>query len=222
MRFSKIFGIGLPRTGTTSLNIALNQLGLASKHFPFELYSQQDHASLKQYIGQYTGLLDAPIPYMYKELDSLYPGSGFILTTRPVEDWLRSMAWLLDEGRCIWEWSQEYDSYNEVFFGSSTFKRELFENHYYSFHKEVSDYFQNRNDFLILDLKKGYGYKELCDFLEVPILNSEYPKGNEARKARHLQRLAYLTGQDGKSLGKLLRRLDHYLIRCEQEISKIF
>ena len=52
----------------------------------------------------------------------------------------------------------------KYFFGSSTFKRELFENHYYSFHKEVSDYFQNRNDFLILDLKKGYGYKELCDF----------------------------------------------------------
>lgn len=48
MRFSKIFGIGLPRTGTTSLNIALNQLGLASKHFPFELYNPQDHASLNQ------------------------------------------------------------------------------------------------------------------------------------------------------------------------------
>jgi len=156
---------------------------------------------------------------MYKELDSLYPGSGFILTTRPVEDWLRSMEWLLSEGRCIWEWKQEYDSYNEAFFGSSNFDRTLYERHSNAFHKKVLDYFQNRNDLLVLDLEKGYGYKDLCDFLKVPILNKEYPKGNEARQARLLQRLVYLTGRDGKELGKLIRRLDHYLTRFEQKIS---
>ena len=34
------------------------------------------------------------------------------------------------------------------------------------------------------------GTKNFATFLEVPILNSEYPKGNEARKARHLQRFS--------------------------------
>lgn len=216
MRFSKVFGIDLPRTGTTSLNIALNQLGIASKHFPFELYTNKN----KSLLNQYTGFVDSPIPFMYKELDNLYPQSGFILTTRPIDGWLKSMKWLLSEGRCIWEWKPEYDEFHEKFFGASTFKHEIYESFYYSFHSQVFEYFKGRDDFLVLDINVGYGYKELCNFLDVPVVDMQYPRGNESRQARWLQHLAYRTGQDGKPIGKAMRRLDHYFQRIQNLIVK--
>lgn len=216
MRFSKVFGIGLPRTGTTSLNIALNQLEIASKHFPFELYTNNNQLLL----NQYTGFVDNPIPFMYKELDTSYPQSGFILTTRPIDGWLKSMKWLLSEGHSIWEWKPEYDEFHEKFFGASTFNHEIYESFYYSFHSQVFEYFKGRDDFLVLDISVGYGYKELCNFLDVPVVDMQYPRGNETRQARWLQRLAYRTGQDGKPIGKTIRRLDHYFQRIQNLIIK--
>lgn len=209
MRFSKVFGIGLPRTGTTSLNIALNTVGVSSIHFPFSLYESLD----SKIISQYTGFVDSPLSYLYQKLDIKYPGSGFILTTRPIEAWLKSMNWLLNEGRCIWEWQSSYDSYHEEFFGSANFETSLYRNKYYQFHSEVSNYFQGRNDLLILDLSAGYGYEELCNFLELPVCNKKYPRGNETRKPRQLQRIAKQVGEYNKSYEQFIRRLDYYIVK---------
>ena len=93
MRFNKIFCIGLPRTGTTSLDMALNTIGIKSIHFPFSLYETDDLSILDQYIA----FVDTPIPMLYQKLDKICPGSGFILTARPLEGWLKSMEWLLRE-----------------------------------------------------------------------------------------------------------------------------
>jgi len=209
MRFNKIFGIGLPRTGTTSLHLAFDELKISSIHSPFSFYERDDWSMLETY----TAFSDTPIPMFYKKLDQLCPNSGFILTTRPVEDWLRSMEWLLNEGRVIWQFRAAHDAYNKQFFGASSFDRELCRARYFRFHEEVSKYFFGRKDLLILDLKAGYGYKELCMFLDLPTPPLEYPKSNEARRARFIRRCAYLAGGDKKFLGKILNRLDHYLQR---------
>ncbi|MFM5888090.1 MAG: sulfotransferase family protein [Dolichospermum sp.] len=211
MRFNKVFGIGLPRTGTTSLNMALNELDISSVHFPFSLYETDDLSIL----NQYTGFVDTPIPMLYQKLDKLCPNSGFILTTRPIEGWLKSMEWLLREGRYIWEWKSSYDDFNQTFFGASNFDIELYQSRYYAFHTEVFDYFQDQENLLILDLNLGYGYEELCKFLDVPVLPTEYPRGNESRPARFLQKLAYKSGQYNKSWEKLIRRCDYYLQRTQ-------
>lgn len=212
MRFSKIFGIGLPRTGTTSLNVALNTIGIPSIHFPFSLYELEDLSIL----DQYTAFVDSPIPSLYHQLDGIYPDAGFILTTRPLEQWLASMQWLLEEGPKIWEWKPVYDAYHVDFFGSARFERGSYQKTYYDFHHNVRHYFEDRDNLLILDLSIGYGYEELCHFLEIPVHQGEYPRGNEKRRVRNLQRLAHQVGRYNPSCEQLIRRLDYYMLRLKE------
>lgn len=214
MRFSKIFGIGLPRTGTTSLNLALNHLGIPSIHFPFSLYEFSDFSILEQYVG----FVDTPIPALYQQLDQLCSNAGFILTTRPVEQWLVSMEWLLREGPYIWGWKEVYDSYLVDFFGSARFEMSVYRSQYEMFHAEVMEYFKERDDLLILDLSTGYGYSELCHFLGLPLPQAEYPRGNEMREVNVLKKLAYRIGKQSPLSEHWLRRLDHYHHRLSDRI----
>ncbi len=217
MRFNKIFGIGLPRTGTTSLNIALNTLGISSVHFPFSLYENNDRTIL----NQYTAFIDTPIPLLYQELDQLCPNSGFILTTRSAEDWLKSMEWLLTEGRRIWPWKNTYDEYNQIFFGTQEFDAKPYYKSYENFHQEIYKYFQDRNNLLVLDLEIGYGYQDICNFLNMPIYQGKYPKGNESRQASLLKKVAYETGKSSPLLEVMFRRLDHYQYRAKEKLRKL-
>jgi hypothetical protein len=75
----KIIGVGLSKTGTSSLAAALNQLGFRCVH------SWQAYA-----IGVQAAMVDGPAASRYRELDIMYPGSRFILTLRQREAWLES------------------------------------------------------------------------------------------------------------------------------------
>src|SRR5205085_2716068 len=92
----KIFGIGLSRTGTTSLTQALELLGYRTVHGPadhvtqLEFYeffatgSQGVHLSV---LKEHDALTDAPVCCLYRALDKAYPGSKFILTIREKQSW---------------------------------------------------------------------------------------------------------------------------------------
>jgi len=207
MRFSKIFGIGLPRTGTTSLCEALNQLSISSKHFPIKVFEEDDYSEVEAF----TGLIDTPIPLLYKDLDRRYPNSGFILTTRSIDSWLKSMEWLFTEGRYIWHRKPIYDQYLNTFLGCSSFDRSLLKTKFEEYHKDVFNYFNNRSDLLILNLDEKYGYPEICSFLDVAVLMSDYPRGNTCRKARVLQKIAYGSKNIHPKLEMIFRRVDNYI-----------
>ena len=88
----KIFGLGLSKTGTGSLNRALELLGYKSFHYPYddltfhELVTGQYHLTLLETYDAITDITS--IPY-YRQLDRAYD-SKFILTIRDKEDWLQS------------------------------------------------------------------------------------------------------------------------------------
>jgi hypothetical protein len=99
-RPSKIFGIGLSRTGTTSLHAALGILGYRSIHYPqldrlYELVDDHDAAS------------DTPVACSYRQLDARYPGSRFILTVRDFRAWLESTRAFADRPIPREEWKRE-------------------------------------------------------------------------------------------------------------------
>ena len=91
MRKTKIFYIGLSRTGTSSLHHILSELGLRSVHACSFLLS--DPPNYKR-CEDYECLGDTPVPLLYKELDKRFEGSKFILTIREKEQWLESMKWM--------------------------------------------------------------------------------------------------------------------------------
>ena len=90
----KVFGIGLTRTATTSLNHALRTLGYNAAHFtnPYsrELIEARD-------IRLFDGLTDVPVAWQFEALFERYPKAAFIYTTRPLEQWqaglLRHFHW---------------------------------------------------------------------------------------------------------------------------------
>ena len=78
----KIFGIGLSRTGTTSLAHALREVKINIIHYPTEsqLFNPKSD-----------GACDIPVIVHYKELDKKFPKSKFVYTIREKEEWLTSM-----------------------------------------------------------------------------------------------------------------------------------
>lgn len=79
----KVFGIGLPRTGTSSLSAALASLGcLPSLHNPRDVAA----------IAACGAATDITIACRFAQLAVIWPDARFILTTRPSLSWLDSCA----------------------------------------------------------------------------------------------------------------------------------
>ena len=95
MNEKKVFVIGFPKTGTTSLQSALTTLGYKVKG---EFGMKDPNISRKVYemafrfVEQYDAFEDNPWCVIFKELDKKYPGSKFILTLRPTEPWIKSQV----------------------------------------------------------------------------------------------------------------------------------
>lgn len=186
--FNKIFGIGLPRTGTTSLHNALKVLGLKSKHFPFELYNS-DNLSL---VDKFDAFEDSPIPLIYEKLDVEFPNSKFILTTRSLNSWLNSMKWLFEHGSVIWKPSYKVYMYRKEFLGCSNFDRIILERKYHEFHNQVNEYFKNREeDLLIMNIEENANFNVLCEFLNYPAIGFKYPQSNKSFEVPLHRRILY-------------------------------
>ena len=176
----KIFGIGLSKTGTTSLAHALEILDFKTKDYPgIEHYRPGDLSSIDgRLLYQYDAFTDTPIPSFFRELDVKYPGSKFILTTRELDGWLKSCKKQFTSKLA----EKQSDSHNALFldiYGCTVFDEQKFRKGYENHLNEVMSYFKERpNDLLILDIAGGDGWEKLCPFLGVAIPNIAFPKSN--------------------------------------------
>jgi hypothetical protein len=162
----KIFGIGLTRTGTTSLTEALKMLGYSAVHCPMSYEEIDKHESST----------DTAVAARFEFLDLLYPGSKFILTIRDLDSWIESASSLIRSDKDpIWKLETR-----SKLWGSLVFDRENFIEGYHKHHSKVLHHFRNRpNDFLILDLKATEKFEKLCSFLDKPIPSNDYPHLNK-------------------------------------------
>ena len=94
----RVFGVGLNKTGTSSLHRALLELGFHSLHWGGPEVRRTVEASLaagEPLLQRLDPIYDAfsDIEPLYRNvalLDEQYPGSRFILTVRAVDDWIDS------------------------------------------------------------------------------------------------------------------------------------
>ena len=82
---SKIFIIGLPRTGTTSLCAAMLDMGYKVAHTAYTMAA----------IEQADVIADTPAFVDYPFFEQRYPGAKFIYLQRDIEQWLPSIKQLL-------------------------------------------------------------------------------------------------------------------------------
>lgn len=166
---NKIFGIGLSKTGTNSLCDALNHLGFSTIHYPGpDILTGAYHVD---------AMTDIPTVRYYKKLDEMYPGSKFILTMRPLDDWLRSIESHYERRppSTLNAWGREC---REVVYGSLEFKKDLFAQTYMSHCDDVFAYFaERRDDLVLLDIFTDTNpWKTLIDGLDIDM---EYPETEE-------------------------------------------
>ncbi|WP_299487749.1 sulfotransferase family protein [Acaryochloris sp. IP29b_bin.137] len=177
-KLPKVFCIGLIKTGTTSLGYALKMLGYnhttSNRNVLLEDVVNGNLQQIFAWVDQYDSFDDWPWPFIYRELDSHYPDSRFILTTRLNEEiWLRSV---LQHS----EWCGP-SSGREKFFGHAMPQKHerQYINRYREHHRQVRDYFRNRPDKLLeVCWEKGQGWPELCSFLNMPVPNAQFPCAN--------------------------------------------
>ena len=178
---TKIFGIGLSRTGTMSLTAALIELGIRATHFPEDKATQDElrrgHYHLSA-LNEVRALTDIPVAPYYAQLDRAFPASKFILTTRPTETWLRSME------KHFEFWIEHNRDPFTDFVLASTYGVLHFQPDRMRYVKEsheagVRSYFAGQpHKLLVFDASAGDGWDELCRFLGRPIPEGPYPHVN--------------------------------------------
>ncbi len=207
---SKVFGIGLSRTGTSSLNEALNILGFQSFHFPIIMKNSSFQAKLKYRLNKwgkeigmtrslffdfaqeselifekpdgskFDAMTDLSVARFYKELDNAFPNSKFILTVRDKESWLNSCSKFFAKGNHQFF---KWQRVNIDMYGSNSFDSSLFEQAHSKHMEDVKVYFESRpNDLLIMDIPNGDGWDKLCTFLNVDKPQVTFPKANASKK----------------------------------------
>jgi hypothetical protein len=152
---NKIYGIGLSRTGTTSLTHAMWENGCNMIHYPqfSNLFDPKNE-----------GASDLPAAIYFKELDKKFPDSKFIYTIRDKESWIKSMENHFTKHVSVNSWLKE----NRIkMYGSIDFNKELCLQAYDSHDQNVREYFQNREDFLIINICGGEGWRKLSAFLNI-------------------------------------------------------
>jgi len=168
---NKTFIIGLPRTATTSVCLALLGLGFKTAH---NAYTQ--HAFIEA-----QALADTPIFCDYKKLDANFPNSKFIYLTRDASLWLPSIKQLLQ--RMIVNLQRGDGGFNphlkrcysEVFspLSATNITEDEFLLSCYQRHQQgVFDYFNQREqDLLTIDVGDEHSYQALLTFLNIEQLD---------------------------------------------------
>jgi hypothetical protein len=185
---SRIFGIGLHKTGTTSLHHALRILGYKSAHWKSAHWARAIWEEMKALghsptIENHYAVSDLPIGMMYPALDTAYPGSKFILTVRGEREWLESVKGHFDPAKNPFRDQWDHDPFSHrlhlALYGRREFEEGVFLARYRRHIAEVKEYFSNRRgDLLVMDIGSGAGWHELCGFLRAPLPDVPYPRRN--------------------------------------------
>ena len=173
-RRARVFGIGLNKTGTTSLMRALGVLGCSSLHHDGEAEgairrAHREGIALLSYAPDADAYLDIrAVEEWFDLLDQQYPGSRFILTTRNLDSWLRSREKHVLRNQARAEVG-DYDG------GWLTVDLVGWRREWHEHHDRVRAYFSGRENLLELDITAGDGWDALAPFLGVAVPDQPFP-----------------------------------------------
>ena len=172
---NKIFSIGYPKTGNTSICKALNILGYRSVQWLKGALRKEPKEGWIEYIKKcnYDTYVDGPFgrAELYKEIDKTFPDSKFILTIRDKSSFASSYV------NCFKDSPWEVKNQKEL---------EEIVSFYDNRNKEILKYFKDApSKLLIMDITAGDGWNKLCNFLDVPIPEKSFPFRNKGRYAKN-------------------------------------
>jgi sulfotransferase family protein len=182
VRATKVVGIGLPKTGTTSLGYCFRRFGFKHQTYDMDLalkVKRNQTDDVLREAEKHESFEDWPWFMLYKEFDQRFPGTKFILTTRKdTETYVKSLKrhheregirnhdfvkphwWDEVHGMKPAEWDYEKSA-------------QRYENH----NRAVLDYFAGRSDrdLLVVCWENGDGWDKLSRFLNKRVPNEPFP-----------------------------------------------
>jgi hypothetical protein len=192
-----VIGSGFGRTGTTSLKLALEELGFSPCHHMSEVTHDTGQAAMWREIAAghapdwdkvfegYAACVDWPAAKFWRELAEHYPGAKFIHSVRPADAWFDSvhatiyprMHWwrdapsgpMRDAMQAAWELIAE-----------RTFDGRLDDRDHAVavFRAHTEEVRRTIAPERLLVYEVGVGWEPLCAFLDVPVPSTPYPRSN--------------------------------------------
>lgn len=205
----KIFGIGFNKTGTTSLKIAMDELGFVVGNefrakFLFDDWVKRDFSPIEKYCRSAQFFQDSPfsLPYTFVAMDQAFPKSKFVLTVRDdPEQWYNSLirfhGKLWGNGNVPPTAEDLKRAKSKVYTGrpfhtllniykvteSDPYNKEVLTKAYLDHIRFVEDYFRHRpHDLVKINVSEKGSYIRLCDFLKVEPKRNEFPWENRTDK----------------------------------------
>jgi Sulfotransferase domain len=189
-----VIGAGLPRTGTLSLKVALEMLGLGPACHMLDVIADPDRAALweqarggkakwAKIFDGYDSAVGPPTSGFWEELIRAYPGAMVLLSVRDPESWGRSMsetAWGAREGEDAdraadgtASGARDGGSLRRTREGGSTARLiEAMERHNEAVRRGVP-----RERLLVWSV--GDGWEPLCESFGIPVPDAPFPHLNE-------------------------------------------
>jgi hypothetical protein len=211
----KIFGIGLSRTGTTSLTAALSRLGYLSSHFENEFSMElldADDAII------FEAMTDTPVCAQFELLYHRFENAKFIWTKLPYDRWVDSF-----NRHCLRTFgTNNFSVIREIprRFQRRPYMVELekldwtlyfcyksLEEAYAAYRNRVESFFHNKpkDKLLVLEAGDGQEWSKLCDFLSCDAPKEPYPWENKSNSDYLAPRLSQLSPLEGLNTSALSR-----------------
>lgn len=206
----KVIGAGFGRTGTSSLQAALEELGFGKCYHMREVFVEgnKHHPALwlaasegkpvdwEQLFAGYQATVDWPGCTFYKELMDYYPSAKVLLSVRDPEKWYTSTnATVFRSYRpSLSNWLLRWNPRTHLKWRAvNSLRRQTFGDRY-----EDKDYvleiFKRHNEevqrmvpperLLVYDVKQGW--EPLCRFLEVPVPDKPFPHLNDTAEFQQM------------------------------------
>lgn len=193
-----VIGAGFGRTGTLSLKLALEQLGLGPCHHMMEVLENLDTAEdwaraargdkvdWDRIFAGYRSAVDFPTADYYRELAEHYPRAKVILTLRNPESWFRStqntifgeLNTMAAAPTPIGEVMRAIGTRN---FGGRINDRETC---IAGFERHNADVQRNIKPERLLVYRVAEGWEPLCRFLGLPVPATPFPASNSTEDFR--------------------------------------
>lgn len=197
----KVIGAGFGRTGTLSLKFALEKLGFDKCYHMMEVHMNPDHNQIWRATARgempdwhalfegYQASVDWPSCNFWREQVQAFPDAKVVLTRRDPEKWYTSVM------NTIWLATQANANQEEAAAGAAMAYEVIWDP---IFERRMDDKdwvisrFQAHNQAVIdevpapklLVYEPGQGWEPLCDFLDVPVPDEEYPNVNSTQDFR--------------------------------------
>lgn len=197
----KVIGAGFGRTGTLSLKLALEQLGFGPCYHMVEVFKHRDHiprwiaahegadTDWADLFSGYAATVDWPSCNLWQAQLAAFPEAKILLSRRDPKAWYRSVMSTIypssvaaknsdDPGQAAFGAFAHKVIWDRVFGGNMEDEArvcEIFEAH----NAAVMDA-APKDRLLVFEASDGWG--PLCEFLEVPVPDTPYPRSNSTEE----------------------------------------